>query len=126
VSSSQAQDVFHIAAAHEWAQAQQRGEYRTSSLEAEGFIHCSTRDQVLGTARRFFARRTDLLLLRLDGARLAPLLRYEAPVPASQELDGQRFPHLYAALPLDAVVACAPLAGDGAGGYRWPQAAGFE
>ena len=39
--------ILHITSKSEWAAAQTRGEYSAPSLQTEGFIHCSTEDQVL-------------------------------------------------------------------------------
>jgi uncharacterized protein (DUF952 family) len=89
--------VFHIAPRSHWQQAQQVGVYRASSLETEGFIHCSTVSQVIRTANTFFQGQRDLVLLRIDPARLNSELRYDVIET------GERFPHLYGALNLNAV-----------------------
>ena len=47
--------------------------------------------------------RTDLVLLVLDPARVNAEIRYEESEP------GQRFPHLYGPLNLDAVIAAVPF-----------------
>ena len=51
--------VFHIATAADWASAQRSGSYTTSTrgrtLEQEGFIHCSRREQVAAVWRSFYA-----------------------------------------------------------------------
>ena len=97
--------IFHLVDSVSWALAQQRGEYRPDSLQTQGFVHLSTRAQVLATARRFFAGRTDLLLLHVDEAQLAGALKYEEGEP------GQLFPHFYGPLPLSAVVKAVPFVG---------------
>ncbi|NTV63395.1 MAG: DUF952 domain-containing protein, partial [Oscillochloris sp.] len=90
------------------------GAYAADSLTSEGFIHCSTREQVLATAARFFAGRRDLLLLAIDPARLSAELRYE-------EGDlGVRFPHLYGPLELGAVIAAHPFAPGPDGAFHLP------
>ncbi|MGW0103603.1 DUF952 domain-containing protein [Nocardia sp. NPDC003354] len=58
------------------------------------------------TARRFFAGVTGLTVLAVDESRLGDALRWEA------SRGGALFPHLYAALPVDAVVAAHPLPAD--------------
>ena len=85
--------VFHITDRAAWHQAVAAGTYRAPSLDTEGFIHCSTREQIPGTLARFFAGRTDLVLLFIDETRTGAELRWE---------DG--FPHLYGPLPVNAVV----------------------
>jgi uncharacterized protein (DUF952 family) len=91
--------VFHIATRAEWEVALAAGVYRTGSLDAEGFIHCSTAAQVAATANRLFAGRTDLVLLFIDGERLGGALRFE-PVA---DPPGAVFPHVFAPIDLGAV-----------------------
>ena len=38
--------IYHITSRSAWNQARARGMYRTESLDTEGFIHCSTPQQV--------------------------------------------------------------------------------
>jgi len=103
--------VFHIAARAEWEAAIAAGTYRTGSLDAEGFIHCSTGEQVAGTANAVFARRTDLVLLFIDVERLVARLRYELVA----DPPGAIFPHIFGPINLAAVfeVVALPLASDG-------------
>ena len=91
--------VFHIAARAEWETALAAGVYRTGSLDHEGFIHCSTGEQVGGTANRLFVGRADLVLLFIEVERLEAALRYE-PVPDPR---GAVFPHLFGPINLAAV-----------------------
>lgn len=106
--------LFHLAVAEEWAEAVARGAYERStlgrSLAEEGFIHCSFRDQVQPVADRIHRGRDDVVLLRIDRHRLDAEVRVE-------NLDGgtERFPHVYGALPVHAVVGVdeVPVARDG-------------
>ena len=70
---------------------------------ADGFIHFSTAEQVTETAARHFAGQDDLVLVAVDAAALGPALRNEP------SRGGALFPHLYGALPLDAVLWVKPL-----------------
>lgn len=63
-------------------------------------MHFSTAEQLVETAARRFAGRRGLVLLAVDAQRLGEHLRWE-PAPRRDGL----FPHLYASLPMDAVVA---------------------
>jgi uncharacterized protein (DUF952 family) len=80
---------------------------------SEGFIHCSTRAQVLGTARRFFAGRSGLVLLCIDAAQLGAALRFEAA-------DGEQFPHCYGKIPLEAIHAVVDFPCSADGGFALP------
>ncbi len=102
--------IYHITSGAAWAQAQMRGQYRAPSLASEGFIHCSTRDQVPGVANEFYRGKADLRLLCINADKLKCELRWEAAahpdgVMAPHSRDDARFPHLYGALNLEAVVA---------------------
>lgn len=93
--------ILHLAYATDWHQAQQAGEYRTSTrgrtLEEEGFIHCSKdHTQLSGVAQTFYADVTEpLLILHLDPTGLD--IREEGG-----------FPHLYGPLPVTAVTTVTP------------------
>ena len=96
--------ILHIAHRDEWAAAQAAGDYRADSLATEGFIHCSTPEQVLIPANERFQGQTDLLLLVIDPDRLAVELVYEDCYET-----GTAFPHIYGPLNLDAVVRAVPF-----------------
>jgi uncharacterized protein (DUF952 family) len=94
--------IFHITVRSAWAAAQRDGAYRAASLDDVGFIHFSTREQVLRVANAFYRGQRDLVLLVVDPARLSAELRYEPPAEAPES--AERFPHLYGALNFDAVI----------------------
>jgi uncharacterized protein (DUF952 family) len=95
--------IYHITTTTAWQTAQQQNSYVHPSLETEGFIHCSYRDQVAETAQVHFKGQTGLLLLRIDPARLKAELKAEA------SRSGAAFPHLYGPLNLDAVERVCPF-----------------
>ena len=90
--------ILHITTSKTWQQALTTGIYVADSLETEGFIHCSTIDQVIQTANRYYFGQTDLVLLAINAEQLQADLIYEESEP------GQFFPHLYSSLNLDAVI----------------------
>ena len=96
----------HLCGDSEWEAAQGTGVHTPESLKAVGFVHLSSVEQVHLPANRLYAGRTDLMLLRIDGARLASPVRWEAGVPADP--DGMVFPHLYGPLPVAAVISVTP------------------
>ena len=96
--------IYKICPAQEWAQAVEQRSYSGSLLDRkDGFIHFSTGPQVAGTLAKYYAEANDLVLVAVDAATLGDALRFEA------SRDGALFPHLYAALPLDAVRWVKPL-----------------
>lgn len=92
--------ILHITTRAAWDQATQAGAYRADSLDAEGFIHCSTPAQVIPVANAFYRGQKDLVLLCIAPDKVHAEIRYESPVPGAAE----PFPHLYGPLNLDAVV----------------------
>jgi uncharacterized protein (DUF952 family) len=106
--------ILHITPRAAWEQARAAGVYRGDTLDAEGFIHCSTVDQVVATANRYFRGRADLVLLVIDPARVGPEIRYE-PSP-----EGERFPHVYGPLDLGAVTRALPLEPGADGAFSLP------
>ncbi len=99
--------IYKLLSGAEWRAAQAAGEFRGSAVDlADGYVHFSTAEQVVETAVRYFSGQTDLALLTVDTAALGDNLRWEP------SRGGALFPHLYAALPLSAVVADVALPGD--------------
>lgn len=108
------QTIFHITEQVAWKAAQSDGAYRAPSLETEGFIHFSTKDQVVATANGLFNRKSGLVLLVVVCDRLTANLRYES-VP-----EHGTFPHLYGPLNLDAVVEVLPFTPNSDGQFSMP------
>ncbi|NJL14340.1 MAG: DUF952 domain-containing protein [Microscillaceae bacterium] len=91
--------LLHICPRPDWVQAQAAGAYLPLSLREEGFIHLSTPAQIAGTARLFFEGQSNLVLLLIATEAIAKDLRWENTT-GGEDL----FPHLYAPLPLEAVL----------------------
>lgn len=102
--------IFHICRREEWEAAERSGRYAGSSQDAaDGFIHFSTAAQVAESAARHRAGQSGLVLVAADPARLGSALRWE---PSRR---GELLPHLYGALPIEAVLSVRdlPLGPDG-------------
>ena len=93
--------LYRIAEPIDWQQMQETGFFASADLVAEGFIHSSEQTQILETARRYYAGRTDLVLLEWDeDALMAAGVRVEREwVEARQEY----FAHVFGAVPLTVV-----------------------
>lgn len=108
--------IYKIVPASLWQQAQAAGVFDGAPVDhADGFIHFSTAGQVSETAARHFAGQEGLLLIAVDGAALGEKLVYEP------SRGGALFPHLYAALPLSAVLWEKPLPLGPDGLHRFPE-----
>jgi uncharacterized protein (DUF952 family) len=102
--------IYHLATGSDWDTAQQRGEYTTSTrgvtLEQEGFIHASRRDQWEGVRERYYADADEpLVLLEIDTDLLDAPWVEEPPAPGVDET----FPHIYGPLNPVAVVSVTPV-----------------
>ena len=109
--------LYHIARQSDWTAALGAGSYAAASLATEGFIHCSTAQQVIATANRLFKGRPDLVLLCIDSDRLNAEIRHE-------NLEGgtEAFPHVYGVLPIAAVIAMHEFAPRNDGSFELPPA----
>jgi uncharacterized protein (DUF952 family) len=108
--------IFKICGRPAWEEAQTAGVFAGSPADqSDGFIHFSTAAQLPGTAAKHFAGLSDLMLLAVDSATLGAALRWEP------SRGGELFPHLYAALPLSAVLWACPLADEVGGRRAFPE-----
>ncbi len=92
--------IFHICLPDRWRIGADEIDYTDPSLATEGFIHCSTREQLDATLKRYFIGTPEVLILEISPMAVANILRFE-PASHSQE----RFPHVYGPIPRSAVVA---------------------
>ncbi len=108
--------IYKICEQTVWDKAAADGEFRGSAVDVQdGFIHFSTAAQVAETAAKYFAGRSDLMLVAVDGGVLGPTLKWEP------SRGGALFPHLYGALPLSAVRWARPLPCGVDGRHRFPE-----
>ena len=107
--------ILHITQRQEWEMAKNLGTYRSHTLASEGFIHCSTTAQAIGSANRFFKNQKDLVILVIDIDRVKPELRYEGADTTNL------FPHIYGELNIDAVVEVIDLESGADGEFILPQ-----
>ncbi len=110
--------IYHITNQSDWEAALTMGQYTAASLLTEGFIHASTREQVVDTANRYYHGQYSLVLLVIDPERVASEVRYE-PV----ELRGQtvHFPHIYGPLNLEAVESVVAFPPGEDGTFAFPE-----
>lgn len=117
--------IYHISNAATWSNSQAQGFHTAPSLESEGFIHLSKKEQVLRVANRIYTGQTGLILLCVDTEKVQAELKYEAPVhpdpnkpvPVSED---ELFPHIYGKLNLEAVVRIVNFPCESDGSFRLP------
>jgi uncharacterized protein (DUF952 family) len=107
--------ILHITHRDLWETAKNLGAYRSDSLATEGFIHCSTLAQVIGSANRFFKQQTDLVILLIDVDRVTSEIKYEGIDPINL------FPHIYGTLNIDAVIQSIDLESHPDGSFIMPK-----
>jgi len=97
--------ILHLASNAAWLAAVRRGEYHADSLSAEGFIHCSTKSQIVGVANAFYHNQHGLVLIVIDPDKLDAELKWEPPAEPepTHAREGELFPHVYGPINLDAV-----------------------
>lgn len=108
--------VYKIVAAELWQAAEDSGVFTGAGIDLnDGFIHLSTGAQARRTAQLYFKGQGNLVLVAVDGARLGAALKYEP------SRDGDLFPHLYAPLPLAAVLSVRPMPIGTDGNHIFPE-----
>jgi uncharacterized protein (DUF952 family) len=96
--------IYHVTDKESWEKALLNNAYTHPSLDLEGFIHMSTKNQVSGVLERYFKNQSNLILLHVDEQLIKPDIRYELS-PSLQE----EFPHVFGPINLDAIVHIEPL-----------------
>jgi uncharacterized protein (DUF952 family) len=109
--------IYKILTTHQWQAAEASGRFEGARIDrSDGFIHFSDAATVRETAARHFAGQGDLLLAAVDTSGFGNTLKWEV------SREGALFPHLYAALPLEAVRWIKPLPLGADGNHVFPAA----
>jgi uncharacterized protein (DUF952 family) len=92
--------AFKILTADQWAQFTADGMFLGAPIDlSDGYIHMSTADQVAETLAKHFAGQDGWVIAEIDLSGFGDALKWEV------SRGGALFPHLYAPLPLEAVIA---------------------
>ncbi|MEM7386117.1 MAG: DUF952 domain-containing protein [Verrucomicrobiota bacterium] len=108
--------IFKVTTHAEWREVEKCGVFQGAAVDLkDGFIHFSTRSQVVETVAKHFAGQSDLLLIELDAGSLGEELKWEI------SRGGEHFPHLYGAFSVHQArnVTPLPLSDDGTS-HVWP------
>ena len=91
--------AFKILTHQQWADFERERVFHGAPVDiADGYIHLSTASQLEGTIAKHFAGQTDLMIAEVDLICLGDAIRWE------EARGGELFPHLYAELPITAVI----------------------
>ncbi|MDQ0255162.1 uncharacterized protein (DUF952 family) [Evansella vedderi] len=90
--------IYHLLRKGEWEKAIKEDMYWPASLDKDGFIHCSTKQQIIKNGNNWFQEESEIILLEICSNDLESLV-------VNEDLNetGQMFPHIYGHLNLDAV-----------------------
>jgi beta-hydroxylase len=95
--------AFKILTADQWAAFERAGLFHGAPVDvADGYIHLSTAEQLLGTLDKHFAGQAGLMIVEVSLHDLGDALKWEV------SRGGALFPHLYATLPMSAVRSVRP------------------
>jgi uncharacterized protein (DUF952 family) len=81
--------ILHITKREQWEQAKVLGVYRGDTLDSQGFIHCSTPQQIVRVANALFHGQKGLALLCIDSDKVKAEIRYEGAEGKEQ------YPHIW-------------------------------
>ncbi|HCL06454.1 MAG TPA: DUF952 domain-containing protein [Chitinophagaceae bacterium] len=102
--NSQSEFIYHITTLEQWQKAMESGVYEADSLATEGFIHCSTENQVAGVLERYYKGQTGLVKLTIERSKVERPLVFELAGSINEV-----FPHIHGPLNLDAVIEVNPV-----------------
>lgn len=92
--------AFKILTAEQWAAMQRDSAFAGAPVDlADGYIHMSTAAQLEETLAKHFAGQRGLVIVEIDLSGFGDALKWEV------SRGGALFPHLYAPLPMAAVIA---------------------
>jgi uncharacterized protein (DUF952 family) len=107
--------IYHIAVHSDFKAIEKNGNYRPSTFIKDGFIHCSTRSQIISVANRYYKNLKDLILLEVDEEKLDSRLIYE-----NLEGGSELYPHIYGEISNRSIIRFAPV-DDSAAGFLFPE-----
>mgnify|MGYP001810845503 CR=1 FL=1 len=96
--------IYHITTQAKWEEALNKGFYEADTLSKEGFMHCSTADQVAGVLERYYKGQKGLIKLTIKKDKVERPLVFELAGSINEV-----FPHIHGTLNLDAVVEVTTL-----------------
>ncbi len=108
--------IYHIALEKDLIKAMKIGYYQADSLISEGFLHCSTLEELINTANRIFKNQRNLFLLELESTQIEAKTIYENTSGGSI-----LYPHIYGNLNLPAIHQSYRFEPDETGKFVFPK-----
>lgn len=90
--------IYHIVLPTHWEKFEGKETYFSETFDTEGFIHCSTAEQVAGVLERYYKGADKVLKLHIDETKLISQPIYE------KATNNELFPHIFGGINTDAVV----------------------
>jgi len=91
--------IYHFTPKDRWAEGKAVNRYLPEAFSEEGFIHCSTLQQILGSANKHADKTKEHILLKINPKALTSKLLYELSGSGAGP-----FPHIYGPLNNEAVI----------------------
>ena len=105
--------ILHCMKESRWQQVKDQECWGQDSLEAFGFVHCSTVEYFWRVAPNFSDVTEPMVLVLFDEAKLTAEVKYE-----DGDDCGRTYPHVYGLVNREAVVGVLPFLRDENGAYR--------
>jgi uncharacterized protein (DUF952 family) len=90
--------IYHIVLPEVWEKFKDEYDYEAESLAAEGFIHCSYRNQLDDVLQRYYKDAEKVLILHINPHYLT------SPLVAEPSTNREIYPHIYGKINKSAVV----------------------
>lgn len=107
--------IYHLILPKDWERilSNNQNVYKAPSLKQEGFIHCSTKAQLIESARLYFPEVDKLVVLGIVEKRVKKLLKWEG------SRNNEEFPHIYGPIPMEAIETMDIISRNEEGEWTW-------
>lgn len=96
-------NIYLLSSEQEYKQALNNGFFIRESIESEGFIHASPKNQLTRVANKYYKNTVKPLILVVDASKVSVEVKWE---PAA----GSLYPHIYGPLNTDAIIEAQTIA----------------
>jgi uncharacterized protein (DUF952 family) len=81
--------IYHIVTPEIWENFKDKDFYEAASLQTEGFIHCSFREQLEKVLQRYYSDAEKILILEIETEKL------DSKVIEEPSTNDEIYPHIY-------------------------------